>query len=91
MIVFLFFDAPKVFSFVFNRIIKFVLKQNFFKIFFCMQSLIFCMHNEVLDTITLDFCSVSLNRFYKTHKNSFPLVWHFNDCLNQCLKIEKSN
>ena len=50
----------KFFVFFFNRKLNFVRKQTFFEIFFCMQNLIFCVHNVVLDTIKLAFIFFSL-------------------------------
>ena len=45
--------TQKSFCFFFNRKTNFVRKQTFFEIFFCMQNLLFCVHNVVLDTIKL--------------------------------------
>ena len=44
------------FVFFFNRKLIFVFKQTFFeKKKFCMQNLIFCVYNVVLDILILDF------------------------------------
>ena len=64
---------PKKFFFCFFFFIRksnFVRKQTFFEIFFCMQNLIFCVHNVVLDTIKLAFIFFSLKFFFKNAENS---------------------
>ena len=63
--------AQKFFRFFFNRKSIFVRKQTFFeKKKICMQNLIFCVHNVVLDTIKLAFIFFSLNFFFKNAENS---------------------
>ena len=58
-------------NFFFNRESNFVRKQTFFEIFFCMQNLIFCVHNVVLDTIKLAFIFFSLIFFFRNAENSY--------------------
>ena len=61
-------------------------KKHFSKFFFCMQNLIFCVHNVVLDTIKLAFIFFSLNFFFsKTLKIPISFVWGVNVSLDQCL------
>ena len=46
--------------------------KHFSKKNFCMQNLIFCVHNVVLDTIKLAFIFFSLNCFFfKNAENSY--------------------
>ena len=47
--------TPKIVCFFFNCKLNFVRKQPFSKKIFCMQNLIFCVHNVVLNTIMLGF------------------------------------
>ena len=62
---------PKIFFVFFNGKSIFVRKQTFFeKKNCCMQNLIFCVHNVVLDTIKLAFIFFSLNFFFKNAENS---------------------
>ena len=44
--------------------------KHFSKTFFCMQNLIFYVHNVVLDTIKLAFIFFSLKFFFKNAENS---------------------
>ena len=56
--------------------------KHFSKISFCMQNLIFCVHNVVLDTIKLAFIFFSLKFiFSKTLKIPISFVWSVNVCL----------
>ena len=63
---------PKNFLFFFfNRKSNFVRKQKFFEKFFCMQNLISCVNNVVLDTIKLAFIFFSLTFFFQNAENSY--------------------
>ena len=55
-----------IFGFFLNRKSNFVRKQTFSNFFFiCMQNLIFCVHNVVLDTINFAFIFFSLKFFFQ--------------------------
>ena len=56
---------PKKFLFFFQPQIEFRAQTNIFRNFFCMQNLIFCVHNVVLDTIKLAFIFFSLEFFFQ--------------------------
>ena len=45
--------------------------KHFSKKVFCMQNLIFCVHNIVLDTIIMTFIFFSPKFFLKNTKNSY--------------------
>ena len=63
--------AQNFFCFFFQPQIDFRTQTNIFrKKNFCMQNLIFCVHNVVLDTIKLTFIFFSLNFFFKNAENS---------------------
>ena len=68
------------FVFFLNRKSNFVRKHQIFRNFFCMQNLIFCVHNVVLDTIKLAFIF-----FSKTLKIPISFVWGVIVSLDQCL------
>ena len=56
----------KFFVFFSNRKLIFVFKQTIFEEKkFCMQNLIFCVYNVVLDILILDFFSFSLHNFFQ--------------------------
>ena len=61
---------PKIFFSSANRF-SYANKRFFSKKNFCMQNLIFCVHNVVLDTIKLAFTFFSLNFFFNNLENSF--------------------
>ena len=81
--------AQKFFCFFFQPQIDFRTQTNIFrKKNFCMQNLIFCVHNVVLDTIKLAFIFFSLNFFSsKTLKIPLSFVWGVNVRFDQCLII----
>ena len=84
-----FWNCPEnFFRFFFNRKSSFVLKQTFPKnFFFCVQSLIFCVRNVVLDTLMLDVFLFA-QYFFQKHWQLF-FVWYVYVCLDQCLIISK--
>ena len=62
---------PKNLFVFFQPQIDFRTQTNIFrKKKFCMQNLIFCVHNVVLDTIKLAFIFFSLDFFFKNAENS---------------------
>ena len=61
--------------FFFNRKVIFVFKQTFFEKKFCMQNLIFCVHNVVLDILKLDFFSFSLHNFFQKRLKLLVLLY----------------
>ena len=62
----------KFFSFFFQEQIEFCTQTKVFrKFFFCMQNLVFCVHNVVLDTIVLAFFLFTFVCFFKNAENSY--------------------
>ena len=64
--------CPKIFLFFFQQQLEFCTQTNIFrKNFFCMQNLIFCVHNVVLDTIILAFFLFIQFFFKNAAENSY--------------------
>ena len=65
---------PKIFKVFFNRKMIFVFKQTFFEKKTCLQVLIFCVYNVVLDILILDFFLFFFITVSKTLKTPLSLV-----------------
>ena len=70
-----------------NRILY--ANKHFPKKIFCMQNLIFCVHNIVLDTIIWLFFFSLKFFFSKTLKMPISFVLRVYVCLDQCLLTSK--
>ena len=79
-ILFVFFSTAKWFSYK---------NKHFFEKKFCMQNLVFCVYNVVLDKLILNFFPFLLIKFFKNAQDSSFFVWHVFVCLDQCLVIWK--